>query len=209
VTAPSTSKPRIGYRRRLAYLALVGVVSALAVAIAPGTANAALVPCPGNITEWVVTGNVRGIIAWEGHRFTLVSATPTFLVSDSRTIDNQLDTSVSTTVASSISQTYTVSTTVGVTANPSNFFSTTVSASIVRSVTTTIGVSVTATVPPHTRVIAEYGVAGYVVDYIVEAWGTLAPGGTPPGVRPCNEFGSFPQHTTAPTISEGWRLRVG
>jgi hypothetical protein len=133
----------------------------------------------------------------------LLSATPQFLVSDGRVLDNGLDRPATFNVTSSISQTYRVAATVGVMSNPQNFLSGSVSVTIEASRTTQVGVSVTTEVPPHSRVIAEYGVEAYAVSYAIEAWQSLNMNGT------CEEWGYYPQSTQAPTNIEGWRLRAG
>lgn len=200
-------------RRRFMVLTLLAsVLSTLTAAINPSVASAS-VPCPADIAEWKGAGSNHGIIQWTGLQYTLISATPQFMVSDGRLLDNGLDSPAQFQVTSSVSQTFSIAATVGVTANPDkvkNYFNLNVSTTITASRTTMIGVSVTTTVPPHSRVIAEYGVQGYLVTYAVSKYFAVKAGfEVPPPGYPCEEQGYFPQSTIAPTNTEGWRLRAG
>ncbi|MFL6145345.1 MAG: hypothetical protein ACJ72N_26235 [Labedaea sp.] len=197
--------------------------------LVPGVASAgAIVQCPSGITEWKLISGRTGVDTvqfspdgqgcchfnvWEGHRYTLVSAVPQFLVSDGRALDNGTDIPVTFTVSSSVSRTFSISATVGITATlVKDFLTSTVSTSIQASVTTAVGVTVSTTVPAHTRLIAEYGTNGYQVSYYIEAWRWKGPfGGQPPaaGTAGCEEWGYYPQNTQAPTNLETWRLRSG
>ncbi|MEU8267229.1 hypothetical protein AB0B89_08670 [Sphaerisporangium sp. NPDC049002] len=178
--------------------------------VAPTTANAgAIVPCPTGITEWKLIFVYKSMKIWEGHRYTTLSVTPQFFVSDGQQLDNGTDLPVSYTISSSRSQTYSVSATTGVSANAGAYLTANVSSSIVMSRTTSIGVSLTVNVPPRTRLIAEYGVDGYNVNYAIEAWRVMsARSGTPVVGDQCEEWGYYPQSTIAPTHLEGWRLRT-
>ncbi|WP_380824622.1 hypothetical protein [Sphaerisporangium rhizosphaerae] len=186
------------------------LLSVLAVTVTPTAANAgAIVPCPNGITEWKLIAYSRGVAVWEGYRFTTLSVTPQFLVSDGQLLDNGTDSPVRYTISSSRSQTFRVAATTGVTATPGPYLTANVSATIEMSRTTSIGVNLETTVPPRTRLIAEYGVDGYNVDYAIEAWRVRKTDGkTPVTGDQCEEWGWYPQHTIAPTHLEGWRLRT-
>jgi hypothetical protein len=188
---------------------ITGVLSTLLVALVPGVANAgAIVPCPDTITEWKTVRSAGRVgWVWEGYRYTLYSVTPIFLVSDGRLLDNQLDSSATYTVSSSISQTFRISASVGVDAKVGDYLTTRVSSSIELSRTTQIGVQISTVVPARSRVIAEYGVEGYYVTYAIEAWRHT--GWDPAPGKRCEEWGYYPQATSAPTKLEGWRLRAG
>ncbi|MGI5292937.1 hypothetical protein ACQEVF_57840 [Nonomuraea polychroma] len=209
-----TGRRRLGPGRR--WRARLGVVTSIAILLSglltPSAAHAGdWVPCPASITEWRRLGGSLGVTRWEGYRFTLFSATPQFLVSDGRQLDNNTDQPVEYTISSSVSSTFTVSVTVGVTANVGSFLTTNVSRNIVMQRQTSLGVTLSTTVPPRTRLIAEYGVEGYNVSYGVEAWRTTFVGDNPPPPDSgwsCEEWGYYPQNTVAPTHLETWRLRT-
>jgi hypothetical protein len=181
--------------------------------VVPSPAHASAdVLCPHNlITEWRRTGTWLGLTGWQGYRFTTLSATPKFLISDGRTLTNNTDLPVTYTIASSVSQTFSVSATAGITANAGSYLTASVSSNIVMSRTTALGVTLSTTVPPRSTFIAEYGVDGFDVSYLVEAWSTVYVGDNPPPTDVqwgCTEMGTFPQQTLAPTHLEGWRLRT-
>ncbi|MDG4830028.1 hypothetical protein O7627_12040 [Solwaraspora sp. WMMD1047] len=201
-------------RRRFGVVsALAGLLSAVGLAVTQAPASAgAWVTCPAGLTGWKVVHGSRGGQIWEGYRYTLHSAVPTFLVSDGQLLDNSgTDLSVSYTITSSVSRTYSVTATVGVQTQPTQWLTTSVNTSIVSSVTTARGVSISTTVPPRTRLLAEYGVEAYQVSYAIEAYRTerIAGNKQPPGPNNrCEEWGYYPQNAIAPTHVEGWRLRT-
>lgn len=134
--------------------------------------------------------------------YTLISAIPTFNVSDARSVDNGLDSPISATFKSEQSRTYTITTSAGTTASLMGFLTANVSATITQSRTTAIGVSSTVTVPARSRVLGEYGVDAYIVTYDVQSYGTL-------DGKKCNDNGSPVRETrNAPTIIETWRFRL-
>ncbi len=208
-----TGRRRLAAGRRLG--ARLGVVTSVVIlllgALTPTAAHAGEVVCPADITQWRLLDKDYGLARWEAYRFTLLSATPRFLVSDGRQLDNNTDQPVEYTIVSSVSNTFTVSNTVGVNVNVSSFLTINVSQNIVMQRQTQLGVTLKTTVPPRTRLIAEYGVEGYDVSYGVEAWRTAWVGDNPPplnvGLR-CVEWGYYPQSTIAPTHIETWRLRT-
>ncbi|GIG86824.1 hypothetical protein [Plantactinospora endophytica] len=201
------------WRARLGVLTLLaGGLAVPVVAVAPGAASAgAIVPCPDSITDWRLIAQSRAGRVWEGYRYTLHSATPIFLVSDGQLLDNGTDSTVNYTITSRVSRTFTIQSTVGISATGQDkFFTTNVSTQIVMTQVTERGVSIAVPVPPRTRLIAEYGVEAYQVAYAVEAWRAPTRLDQQPvtGGR-CEEWGYYPQSATAPTHIEGWRLRIG
>ncbi|MGW3347092.1 hypothetical protein ACWDA3_27625 [Nonomuraea rubra] len=206
---------RLAARRR--WRVRLGVIASIAVLlptlVAPGAAHAvAEVPCSSTgITDWKLRARAFNLSVWDGYRFTLLSSTPQFFVSDARQLVNDTDLPVNYTVSSSVSNTYTVEATAGVSVDVGDFLTTTVSTKIVMSRTTAIGASLTVTVPPRTRLIAEYGVEGYDVSYNVDMWLAFVSGKNPPpfpATQQCQVLGTFPQQTIAPTYVEGWRVRT-
>lgn len=198
------------WRTRIGLVAgLASLLAGLAVVVAPAAASAAVVPCPSGISEWRKIFQYKSRTIWEGYRYTLQSSTPTFMVSDGRVLDNGTANPITYQITSSMSQTFSVSQTVGIQTNPTSWLTASVSTQIVFSRTTAIGVSITTTVPPRSRLIAEYGVEGYLVKYYMEAWRSDNYTRKPPltGDR-CEEVGYWPQSTYAPTLLEGWRLRT-
>ncbi|MFC4115153.1 hypothetical protein [Nonomuraea zeae] len=201
-----------GRRRHSRLGAVASIALLLSGLLTPTAAHAGqIVPCPASITEWrrVLQTGRPPVSIWEGYRFTTLSVTPQFLISDGRQLDNNTDLSVGYEIQSSVSRTHSVSATTGVTANVGTYLTANVSSTIEMSRTTAIGVTLTVTVPPRTRLIAEYGVEGYNVSYAVEAWRVRRVGsGTPAPGDQCEEWGYYPQNTIAPTHLEGWRLRT-
>jgi len=195
--------------RIVARLAVVTLLSGACLAITAGQASAATVPCPDGAT-WKVVSVFRTLKTWEAIRVTLQSSTPVFLVSDGRFLDNGLDVPANYTVTSSVSLTVSVTASTGVDINVPDWLKSTVSTSITASRTTSVGVSISTEVAPHTRVIAEYGLNAYSVDYLIERWRAYTDiRKSPVAGGPCTATGYFPQHTDGPTNVEGWRLRVG
>ena len=189
----------------LAYVLTAGLAGTLAAVIAPPAAHAGdIVPCPGDIQywyRWKPLGRVGWI--WEGHRYRIVSATPRFLVGDTRAVTNGLPYPVSATATASQTQTFQVSTTVGVAADLTQQLTYNVSTTITQIFSTMIGVSTSFEVPAYSTVYADYGVHGYDVTYYVEKWHRTN------NSSQCEEWGYYPSATVAPTYVEGWRLRTG
>jgi hypothetical protein len=133
--------------------------------------------------------------------YTLVSSTQTFLVADSRIVVNTLDTAASATFTSSQSRTFTIQFTVGTAARVSEMLTVNLSATVVSSQTTSIGVNATATVPPHSSLLGEYGVVGFDVTYDVNRYQVSA------NVF-CKKISTTRGTASAPTTTEGWRIRT-
>lgn len=178
---------------------LIGLASIAALSITPGTASAgAIVPCP---TDY---HHVQMPRPFEIYflRYTILSSTPVFRVSDGRVLDNGLPFPVEYTITSSVSQTVAVTVSVGSQVTLTEQLQLNVSTQIVASRTTQIGVTIQTTVPANSRMIAEYGVESYYVTFGTSMWRWR-------GGNTCEEWGWYPQATYAPTQLEGWRLRLG
>jgi hypothetical protein len=199
------SRKSLNRTRRHRELVLLAILTALFSgfsAVAGGTTASANTPVNcANYPEvqwvWTVAGRVGFYV---GYHYTLVSSVPTFNVSDSRVVDNGLDTPITVTFTSMQSQTFSLQVTVGTQASLFGFLTTSVSASIVQSRTTSIGVSVTATVPAHGRVLGQYGVEAFIVTYDADRLVRSA------NLANCTITESSRQTSNAPTGIEGWRL---
>ncbi|GAA1034898.1 hypothetical protein GCM10009557_40950 [Virgisporangium ochraceum] len=198
---------RRGVGRRLGWLGLVAVLVAnlLTVALGGAPASAAGVACPD--VQWTHVGGRPP--NWRGHVYTLHAVTPTFNVSDARTVINGLDTPASATFTSQQSRTYELSVTAGFSASFFGFLTANVSATIVQSRTTSIGVSATATVPAHGRVDGQYGIEAYNITYTAHQYRFIGSNLPPPGKKSCIDEGVKSGTTNAPTTVEGWRLIAG
>lgn len=204
---------------------LVAVSLATGLAFVPGVASAAPAAStagttPGRLATAAVEGvrwNIPetscaplGDVQWRrffstahlGYKYRIVTATPVFYVSDSRIVDNGLDTPITATFSAQLSRTTTVQTSLTFsTAQPLvDVLNVQVSATIIMTRTTTIGVSTTATVQPHSRVLGEYGVHGYDVTYDAQLVGFDSATGK------CYDGGTTRAFTPAPTFVEGWRV---
>ncbi|GIH05389.1 hypothetical protein Rhe02_34560 [Rhizocola hellebori] len=185
--------------------ALVGLITTVLVVITPSVANAgAIVACPTDYTDSRLVKDKRGNIpfgyAFELYRYTILSATPVFVVSNGRILENGSDSPFQQTVTTTASVTVKVSVSVGVEAGVVGVFKSSVNSSIETTRTSSIQVSTTVTVLPHTTVIAEYGIDSYRIEFGASVWRTR-PGGL------CEEWGWYPQTTMAPTVFERWRVR--
>jgi hypothetical protein len=156
---------------------------------------------PGIMEACPTDQNVRWsriLTFYVGHRYTVISSTPTFYASDGTAVDNFLSDPVTATFTSSVSRTTTITVTAGSSVQLLEVLQFNVSVSIVNSRTTAIGVNVTATVPPLTRVTGLYGVDGYDVVYdtqLILRQGTNC------------QYGEVRRGSTAaPTFIEGWRF---
>ncbi|MFC4534938.1 hypothetical protein [Sphaerisporangium dianthi] len=200
-------------RRRLSAFTMSAVLaSGLVLVSTTGPAHAAdfgpVIPCPSDPIAWRQT-TIGRVAVYEGFRYTAVSATPAFNISDGRVVDNTLDTPIDVTFTSSQSRTWRVviTTTVGSGTELTKYLQTSVSAQIVQERTTSLGVNANFTVAPHTRVTGQYGVQAYDVVYDVQtvrAWPAI-----PNGYTKCWDQGSQRGTTNAPTVIEGWRFVAG
>lgn len=156
------------------------------------------IPCP----SWV-----PGAVGVYGMPESVVSASQTFYVADSRIVVNDLDTPVTATFTSQQSRTFSIGATSGVSfSNLGGFLGINISSTITSSTTTAIGVSTTGTVPPHSAVIGDYGVQAYDVTFMGYVVNRRSIGG-------CwvheDTMGHEVEYTPAPTYIQGWRLRQG
>jgi hypothetical protein len=184
-----------------------GLVAGLMTAVfGAGPAAAAAIACPGGPgVQWVVVGGRPPI--WQAYVYTLHTTTQVFNVSETRTVDNTLDTPVSATFISNKSSTYTLQVTAGTSASLAGFLTANVSVTIVQSRTTAIGVSATATVPPRSRVNGLYGVVAYDITYDAHRYRYIGSSAPKAGERKCGVPDVVTGQTTnAPTYVEGWRI---
>jgi hypothetical protein len=179
-----------------------------AVGLAVGTpAHAATeIACPPNVgtlaTPATPPAHPNGtiLVPVKKYLFTVVSATPTFFVSDSRIAVNNLDTPLTVTFTSQQSQTITVTASVGSQIKLTEKLQETVNVQIQVARMTSIGVNVSAVIPAHSSVLGQYGVQGYVVTYDAQTitWVYWA--------NRCYDDGTQRATTNAPTLTEGWQV---
>jgi hypothetical protein len=184
--------------------ALLATVLSTFVGASPALADG--IPCP-NIAkaDWKIIGGRPPM--WQGFVYSLQTVTPTFNVSDARTVHNLLDTPASATFTSQQSKTFEISVTAGTSASLWGFLTANVSTTIVQSRTTSIGVSATVTVPPNGQVNGLYGVDAYNITYDAHQYRHVGSSAPSPGSKSCIDYGSvYGKTTNAPTYLEGWRL---
>jgi len=181
-------------RRLGTAIATVVLAASTVLVVTPGTANAADPgpACPTFIAEH--HGNILGFEFFT--TYVLLSATPRFFPSESRTVTNNLDTPINTTFTTSQSTTFTQSVTAGVNVKVAEYLSLTLNASVTVSRTTTSGISAAVTIPPHSTVTAVYGVDGYDTSF-EEAMYLRYQG-------QCSLANVKPGTSVTPTISERW-----
>ncbi|MGW5718771.1 hypothetical protein ACWEVP_21550 [Amycolatopsis sp. NPDC003865] len=183
------------------------VLAVLVSALTAGTsaAQAADTGCPPGLNWVQYSWPEWNLSYWAADEYVVNSSQPTFLVAEERSVVNGTDTVATATFTSSVSKTYSLSVTVGVSYALLQKLTTTVSANITTSTTTTTGVSASAAVPAHGRVIGQYGVEAYNVNYNVntyESWSST------PGEN-CYRTSSAQGTTVAPTVYTGWRVLPG
>jgi hypothetical protein len=204
MSEPSARRPR---RRR--GLGLASVLSMLAtlivVVVAPSPARAdGLIP-PGNF-DCAAYPNIAwqrifsGFDIWRAYNHQLISSSPTFDVADARVVENGLPYDVEATFSSQQSRTFSLQVSVGVTAKVGEYLSTTLGVQVVQSRTTAIGVSVTSTVPANSRVLGEYGLHAYDVEYDMQV--------LMKDNRHCGAGTPQRGWAHAPTVAEGWRFSI-
>lgn len=196
--------------RRIALSAITLLLSALTASLAPGVVVAQVngafgpeIPCPTdpNII-WRSKVFARNLVGLEGVQYNILSYSPTFVVGESRFVDNPLDAPISATFTSSQSTTITVSVTVGTTAQFVDKLQRTISVQILMSRTTSIGVNATVEVPPHRRITGMYGTEAFGVSYSGQVVWKNGTGSK------CWDRGTQSGSTTAPTVNEGWRFAL-
>ncbi|KAA0942569.1 hypothetical protein [Streptomyces apricus] len=204
------ARPRGGSRRsmrRRSRIAAGVVLAALMSTPAMGTAaaRAADTSCPSGL-NWVHHSWPEwGLSYWAAEEYVVNSSQPTFLVAEERSVSNNTDTVATATFTSSVSRTYSLTVTVGVSLTLFEKLTTSVSASITTSTTTTTGVSAGASVPAHGRVVGQYGVEAYNVNYSVNTYESYS---STPGEN-CSRTSSSQGTTVAPTVYTGWRVLPG
>ncbi|WP_327000467.1 hypothetical protein OHA72_35780 [Dactylosporangium sp. NBC_01737] len=190
-------------------VAAVSAVAAVATGVAafPGTAHAndyfgPVVSCPGdpNII-WKQFSVGRDVLLREGFQYTILSATPKFNVSDSRSVTNNLTTPVQVEFNSIRSQTYTVTVERGTSQQLVDKVNETVSVTVQVQRTSSIGVKASFEVPAMTTVVGEYGVHSYNVSYTARRLLWRYNKGY------CYDQGTVAGTTNAPTAAEGWLFR--
>jgi hypothetical protein len=198
--------PRRSRRRTAVHVVIVALIAGLGIVAAPTAASAGTfgpdIPCPNdpNIV-WNLRQASRHVVVHEGFQYTVLSATPVFNVSDTRIVENGTAGDISATFMSQQSRSYSVTVTVGTTAQLVDKLQSTVSVAIVQQRTSSLGVTATLTVPARSRIIGDYGVEAYNVVYNVQTvWMRLDRG-------QCWDRGTSNGNTTnAPTLAEGWRF---
>ncbi|MDN3027546.1 hypothetical protein [Streptomyces sp. S.PB5] len=204
------ARPRRGSRRSMRWRsrAAVGVVLAAltsTLTVGTSTAQANATDCPPGL-HWVYYSWPEWSLRyWAADEYVVNSSQPTFLVAEERSVSNGTDTVATATFTSSVSKTYGLTVTVGVSYTLFQTLTTTVSASITTSTTTTTGVSASASVPPHGRVIGQYGVEAYNVNYTLNSYESYS---DTPGEN-CYHTSSTQGTSVAPTVYTGWRVLPG
>ncbi|MGA5506102.1 hypothetical protein [Streptomyces umbrinus] len=204
------ARPRGGSRRSMRWrsrTATGAVLAALVSTLTMGTsaAQAADTSCPSGLNWVYYSWPEWGLSYWAAEEYVVNSSQPTFLVAEERSVSNHTDTVATATFTSSVSKTYSLTVTVGVSLTLFQKLTTSVSASITTSTTTTTGVSASATVPAHGRVIGQYGVEAYNVNYSVNTYESYS---STPGEN-CSRTSSSQGTTVAPTVYTGWRVLPG
>lgn len=203
-------------RRRSRIGAGVGLVALASMMVTAGTSSVAHADasCPAGLT-WTFGGYIDpqdylGPIWYANDVYTVNSATSDFLVSEQHVVDNGTSSPATATFTSSVSKTFSLSVTVGTSASLFGFLTASVSSSITMSTTTTTGVSATATVPAGGRVIGQYGVEAYDVNYTDTTWAMYGSWtGSPTDPNGYCSATTIQGTTVAPTVYTGWRVLPG
>ncbi|MFE6281116.1 hypothetical protein [Streptomyces sp. NPDC057877] len=204
------ARARGGSRRstRRRSRAAVGAVLATLVStltVGTSTAHANDTSCPSGLNWSYYSWPEWNLSYWGADEYVVNSSQPTFLVAEERSVSNHTDSVATATFTSSVSRTYGLTFTVGVSSTLFQKLTTSVSASITTSTTTTTGVSASAPVPAHGRVIGQYGVEAYSVNYTLNSYTSYSdlPGGN------CSLSQSTQGTSVAPTVYTGWRVLPG
>jgi hypothetical protein len=193
--------------KRMPVVVSMAVVVLAGLAVGPGAAHAndyfgPKVACPSdpNIV-WKQFSVGRDVLLREGFQYTIVTATPRFNVSDSRSVTNNLATPVQVEFNSIRSQTYTVTVERGTSQQLVDKLTATFQVTFQVARTSSIGVKASFEVPAMTTVVGEYGVHSYDVSYTARRLLWRINKGY------CYDQGTISAATNAPTASEGWRFR--
>lgn len=204
------ARPRGGSRRSMRWrsrtaagAALAALMSTLTVGTSAAQANDE--SCPAGLKWSYYSWPEWNLNYWGADEYVVNSSQPTFLVAEERSVSNHTETVATATFTSSVSKTYGLTVTVGVSSSLFQTLTTSVSASITTSTTTTTGVSATASVPPRGRVIGQYGVEAYHVNYTLNTYASYS---ATPGEN-CSRTSSAQGTTVAPTVYTGWRVLPG
>jgi hypothetical protein len=215
MTERSTRRAGSGPRRLARWRSRIAVgtaLTALATMLTAGMASPAQalgqpVPCPEGLEwnyDWMSHPGSPELVAGQ----TIVnSVRPDFLVSEERVVVNGTGREITGSFTSSVARTFSLTTTIGTSASMFGFLSANVSASITQSTTTTTGVTATAPVPAYSRVIGQYGVEAYVVDYTVQLYRHLGAELDPFSICFLDE--RYTGTSVAPTVYTGWRIIPG
>jgi hypothetical protein len=161
-----------------------------------GTTQGAIVPCPADADDFA--SGFRGAKGFFFYKYTILSSTPIFFVSEGRLLDNQTSQPVQYQITTSVAQNVQVTVSTGFQQSLTKELTTTVNSQIQASRTTSLNVQFSTTVPPNSRFLAEYGIQSYQVEFAASVWKWRG--------SSCEEWGWYPQSTLAPTNVEGWRL---
>ncbi len=226
-TNKEPKRPVRRWRRTVQFMLLVSVASGLTVLSNPGTAAADdSYPCPtlpltnaasgvggtGGIGRPMLVRDPKGvrqertpdgifirIERW--YQITPISATPEFIVSDGRVVDNQTNEVIQATFTSQQTRQISITASFGLDFQVTEKLKTNVSSQIVQSRTTAIGINAAVAVQPHTRMIGEYGLQAFAATYdiyVFDSWNRYR----------CFDRGTWRESTHAPTVLEGWRFTV-
>ncbi|TDC20967.1 hypothetical protein E1265_19410 [Streptomyces sp. 8K308] len=210
--ADRSTRARSGPRRLARWRSRVAVgaaLVALTTTLTVGTSSPAQADegyCPSGLT-WSYFYNGSFTPEYVAGEYVINSVRPDFLVSEERVVVNGTNREITGSFTSSVSRTFSLTVTAGTSASLFGFLSANVSASITQSTTTTTGVTATTPVPPYGRVIGQYGVEAYAVDYTIREYRSI--GALPEDGGLCYLHGSTAGTSVAPTVYTGWRVIPG
>ena len=197
-----------GIMQRLTVVVTTTAAVGAGVAVFPATAHAndyfgPVVSCPSDSNiVWKQFSVGRDVLLREGFQYTILSATPKFNVSDSRSVTNNLPMPVQVEFNSIRSQTYTVTVDWGTEVQLVDKLTSTLHVTFQVARTSSIGVKASFEVPAMTTVVGEYGVHAYDVSYTARRLLWRINKGF------CYDQGTVTAATNAPTAAEGWLFRV-
>jgi hypothetical protein len=217
MTERSTRRAGNGPRRLARWRSRIAIgtaLTALATTLTAGMASPALAQvqaqypnCPEGLDWSYYWGSYPNQPEWVAAQYIVNSVRPEFLVSEERVVVNGTSREITGSFTSSVARTFSLTTTIGTSASIFGFLTANVSASITQSTTTTTGVTATAPVPPYSRVIGQYGVEAYAVDYTILEYRSI--GATPDPYGLCYHHASHAGTSVAPTVYTGWRVIPG
>jgi len=200
---------RLRRRRWRSRIAAGGVLAVLASTLTTvNVASAARADggdCPDGL-QWSYYDNGGWFPEYFATQYVVDSVTPTFLVSEERSVVNATNAPITGSFTSSVTKTFSLTVSTGASVSLFGFFSANVSASITTSTSTTTGVTATAPVPPFGRIVGQYGVEAYDISYTINTYHNI--GNNPPGIL-CSLEDTAHGTSVAPTIYTGWRVVPG